>query len=93
MGNPEEIYSFRRLMSMLLQLRGLSAAELSKQAGLSPSYFSKVESGAIRPSLVAFAKIVDVLQITPLEIEFLLKKIKEEDDEKEIQSEPTEDLG
>jgi transcriptional regulator with XRE-family HTH domain len=52
--------------------RGLSARALSDQAGLSPSYVSKVESG-LEPSLKAFARIADVLDLNIHEIRFLMR--------------------
>jgi transcriptional regulator with XRE-family HTH domain len=52
--------------------RGLSARQLSLQAGQSESYVGKIESGMIEPSLKGFAKIAMVLKLKPLEIHTIL---------------------
>lgn len=53
--------------------KGLSARALSEQAGLSPSYVSKVESGEIEPSLRAFARIATALELNLYELQLLLQ--------------------
>lgn len=52
----------------LRERAGVSARELSTQAGLSPAYVGKVEAGHIQPSLRAFAHIAQALKMTPQEI-------------------------
>lgn len=51
----------------------LSARGLSLAAGLSESYMGKVESDSLDPSLRSFVKISSVLQLTPLEVQVLMK--------------------
>lgn len=51
----------------------LSARGLSLAAGLSESYMGKVESDSLDPSLRSFVKISRVLQLTPLEVQVLMK--------------------
>lgn len=48
--------------------KGISARDLSLQAGLSESYVGKLESGSLEPSLSAFARIATELHLTPAEI-------------------------
>lgn len=51
---------------------GLSTRELSRAAGLSASYVSKLESGSIEPSLKAFSRLATVTGMTMLEIRYCL---------------------
>ena len=44
---------------------GRSASSVAKAAGLSPSYVSKIERGECEPSLKAFSKIAQVLELHP----------------------------
>lgn len=53
--------------------RGLSARRLSLNAGLSESVVGKIESGAMEPGLRVFAKLVEALDLSPLEIVLLVK--------------------
>ena len=50
----------------------MSARALSKKAGLSPAYIAKVEAGNIEPSFRAFSKIVIALEMTAVEVMFLI---------------------
>lgn len=50
--------------------RGLSQRALSQQAGLSPSYAGKLESGEVEPSVRAFGQIALALGLTPAEVFF-----------------------
>ena len=54
--------------------KGLSAAGLSKLAGKSPSYVTKVERGELEPSLSAFAAMARVLEFTDQEIAFTVRR-------------------
>ena len=60
------------------QQQGLSAAKLSRLAGYSPSYVSKLESGDHDPSFTAFAALAKILEFTDQEILFAVKKAGEE---------------
>lgn len=51
----------------------MSCREVAAQAGLSPAYVGKVESGAISPSLRTFAKIATVLEMTTKEIALVVQ--------------------
>lgn len=53
--------------------RGLSARELSLRAGLSESYCGKYESGRIDCSLKNFARIAQVLDLSPTEVFFVVQ--------------------
>lgn len=59
----------------------LSAAGVSKQAGLSSSYVTKVERGDIIPSVSAFSKIISVLHPTDTEILCIIRALGVEVDE------------
>lgn len=59
--------------------RGLSAAKLSRLAGKSPSYVTKLERGDLEPSLSAFAAIAEVLEFSDAEIAFTVRMSKKED--------------
>lgn len=50
--------------------KGFSARALSLAAGLSPSYVGKLEAGDIEPSVRAFARIAQVLELNRQEIYF-----------------------
>lgn len=65
--NPSEIIKALRVR------KGLSARTLSLQAGLSPSYVSKVESGSISPSFQAVCCLCKLLDMTDLEVLFLVR--------------------
>lgn len=60
------------------QQLGMSAAALSKKAGFSPSYVSKLEAGTHDPSFSAFAVLARILKFTDQEILFAVKKVGEE---------------
>lgn len=51
---------------------GLSAAEVSRQAGYSASYVTKIESGKLDPSVIAFARIARVLKLSADEIAWII---------------------
>lgn len=53
--------------------RGFSARRLSLEAGLSESVVGKVEAGNMQPSLQVFASIVSKLELSPLEVAFLVR--------------------
>jgi transcriptional regulator with XRE-family HTH domain len=48
--------------------RKLTAKEVSRRAGLSPAYVSKVENGECEPSVRTFGAIAAVLGMTPHEV-------------------------
>lgn len=52
--------------------RGWSARALSLRAGLSESVVGKIEAGSMQPSLQVFSSIVYVLELSPLEVAFLV---------------------
>ncbi len=66
--------NFVSLLSRKMGSMGLSARQVSLTAGLSASYVSKV-LGGMMPSLVAFSKIVNVLECSDKEIVFMLRMI------------------
>lgn len=66
---------FRHLMIFLRERQGLSARGVSKQAQLSESYVSKMESGKVIPTVESFARIVDVLKPSDKEIVYLLSTL------------------
>lgn len=66
---------FSILMRFLREREGISARQLSADAGLSASYVSKVESGAVLPTIESFAKIVSKLYTTDREISYLISSI------------------
>lgn len=55
----------------LMARRGWSARTTSLKAGLSESYVSKVITHEIAPSLRAFGKIAQALEMSPHEVWFL----------------------
>lgn len=63
------------LMRSLRERSEISARALSIQAGLSPSYVSKVESGSVLPTIESFARLIEHLTVTDREIVFLLKTL------------------
>lgn len=52
-----------------------SARQISMEAGLSPSYVSRVERGELKPSLEAFAKIMSVLDVSDKELIFMIRRL------------------
>lgn len=66
--SPEDALRTKR------EQRGLSARSLSARLGKSPSYVSKVESGDITLSLDGFAEIARVLELTNVEILWIVSK-------------------
>lgn len=54
--------------------KNLSASGLSRLAGKSPSYVTKVERGELEPSLSAFAAMARVLEFTDQEIAFTVRR-------------------
>lgn len=67
--------SFESVIRYARLRRGLSARALSKAAGLSDSYVSKMEAGAIKPNLDAYARIAKELSLNDREVLFLLRLI------------------
>lgn len=70
-NNPE----FPILMKFLRERAGLSARQLSLDAGLSASYVSKIESGAVLPTISSFAHLIHKLNVSPVEIAYLLSTL------------------
>jgi len=60
------------LFHELRKRSGISARELSLKAGLSPAYVSKIESGAMSPTVHAFASLMRCLNANVYEIYFIL---------------------
>ena len=56
----------------LRERQGVSARSLSIQAGLSPSYVSKIESGQTKPSVDAFARLMAAVGASEAEIIYML---------------------
>ncbi len=50
------------------EARGLSRAELARQAGITPLYMDKIEQGARRPSPPKLAALAKVLQVSTAEL-------------------------
>lgn len=67
--------SYKDFLRLARQKVNLSARSVSKKAGLSDSYLSKVEAGTLKPSFEAFASLVAVLQLNDREIAFLVRSI------------------
>ena len=63
-----EVESAQSALRVKREQRGVSARSLSAQLGKSPSYISKVESGEILLSLHGFAEIAKRLELTNMEI-------------------------
>lgn len=72
---------FRNLIIKLRERAGMSAHKLSIEAGLSGSYVSKMERGDIYPSVEALAKMVLVLDPSPIELYILVKSMVVEVDQ------------
>lgn len=53
----------------------MSAAELSRRIGMSASYVAKVEAGSLDPSVRTFAKMATELNLTDMEIAWLVRLI------------------
>lgn len=70
--------SFNQVVKFARTRSGLSARALSREAGLSDSYVSKVEAGDIKPNLEAFAKIAKVLNLNDKELLFMVRLIGED---------------
>lgn len=73
--------NFAVLMKFLRERSGVSARNLSTSSGLSYSYISKMESGSVIPSVEVFSRIIKNLEITDVELVYLVKSISEEEDE------------
>ncbi|RTK93382.1 helix-turn-helix domain-containing protein [Candidatus Saccharibacteria bacterium] len=78
MGDNKE---FASLMRFLRERSGVSARQLSLSSGLSASYVSKIEDGAILPNIKSFANIISNLSVTPFEIAYLLQTFREDESE------------
>ena len=72
--------NFAVLMKFLRERSGISARNLSTLSGLSYSYVSKMESGSVIPSVEVFSRIVKNLDITDVELMYLIKSISEGDE-------------
>ena len=57
----------------LREKKGLSARQVSAAAGLSATYVSKVERGAMEPSLKAFGRIAAALDMSDAEANLLVR--------------------
>jgi transcriptional regulator with XRE-family HTH domain len=57
----------RRILS-LCEERGLSQRQLAIQAGLDPSYISRIIRGQTEPGLVTLAALAEVFGLTPSEL-------------------------
>ena len=64
--------SFEQLFKAARTRSGKSARGLSIECGLSPAYVSKVESGDTKPSIQAFAKLVQAMGCSDIEILFMM---------------------
>lgn len=71
---------FARLMKFLRERAGLSARQLSLDAGLSASYVSKIESGSVLPTIQSFAHIIQELDVSSFEVAYLLQTLTKEID-------------
>lgn len=69
---------FSILMKFLRERQGISARQLSSSAGLSASYVSKVESGAVLPTIQSFAKVIENLSVTDRELGYLIMILAKE---------------
>lgn len=67
--------NFALLMKFLRERAGLSARQLSLDAGLSASYVSKIESGVVLPTISSFAHIIQKLDVSPFEVSYLLQTL------------------
>jgi transcriptional regulator with XRE-family HTH domain len=72
------VKSLPETVKFMRERRGLSAAKLSRLAGKSPSYITKLERGDLEPSLSAFAAIADVLEFSDAEIAFTVRRAGKE---------------
>lgn len=61
-----------QLLRSARERRGMSARAVSIEAKLSPSYVNKLEAGDLDPSLRAFARLARVLQLTTMEILYVV---------------------
>lgn len=77
MGMSRRHLELGGLIRLVRQRRGYSARQLSAMAGYSPSYVGKIEKGEIEPSLQAFAKIAKILNLSQMEVTYLLNKAAE----------------
>ena len=68
---------FHLLLKFLRERSGVSARQLSMDAGLSASYVSKVESGEVVPSVLQFARLIRQLDASAFEISYLLTALCE----------------
>lgn len=71
--------NFATLMKFLRERAGISARQLSLEAGLSASYISKIENGSVLPTIQSFAKIIQKLDVSSFEIAYLLQSLVQED--------------
>lgn len=68
--------------------RGISARSLSASLGKSPSYISKVETGEITLSLTGFAEIAKALELSTLEILYVVNQAMNSSERKTCSSAP-----
>lgn len=71
--NHSSSKEFQILMRFLRERKEISARNLSEQAGLSLSYVSKMEKGDVTPSVEVFSKIISNLDVSDVELIYLLK--------------------
>jgi len=64
-------------LKYLRSKKNMSARRLSLAAGLSASYVGKVESGELLPSLNSFARIAGALDMSDVEILFLVRLVEQ----------------
>lgn len=58
---------FAKRLSTLVGSSGISARDLSLKVGQNTGYINSIENGRILPSMEAFFKICEELEITPVE--------------------------
>lgn len=75
-----KILSLQNAVKYLRLKKSLSARQLSIEAGLSPTYISKLENGTLSPSFEAFCSISKVLNMTDQEVLYLIKLQQGKDD-------------
>jgi len=71
---------FPEIMNAVRKRSGLSGRALSRAAGKSPSYISKMERGEFLPTVDTFAGLVRALQCTDAEVVFLVRMLNDHAD-------------
>ena len=67
-----ERYSLGSLFRFMRERQGLSSRALAERVGCSSSYVSKLETQGMVPAANVFARLVNVLECSDAEIQFLL---------------------